>query len=184
MASGERTANCGSTPTDRESLYYSSPECLRLAQIFLALFGCGYAALCTPRHPSSNTEAPERLSDLCVEAFPSEKDTERLRTRRSSRRSGYEAFCTFPDRMHPVQTRRVLWTPFTSARTRRRFGFQRRLVTLWAWLIRLPKWGLFPQMSQCIAIDTPRVLLGSTYNYIRSRDICPLFVRTFPPKPR
>jgi hypothetical protein len=36
--------------------------------------------------------------------------------------------------------------------TRRRFGFQRRRVTLWAWLIVLPKRGFLPQSSHTIAI--------------------------------
>jgi len=38
-------------------------------------------------------------------------------------------------------------------RTLCRFGNQRLLVTLWAWLIRLPKTGAFPQTSHIFAID-------------------------------
>jgi len=57
--------------------------------------------------------------------------------------------------MQAVQTRMVLCEPFTIARTRRRLGFQRRLVTLCAWLMRLPYWGLFPQISQARAILLP-----------------------------
>ena len=41
-------------------------------------------------------------------------------------------FTTFPERMQLVQASRVLGVPFTVALTRLRFGFQRRLVTLWA----------------------------------------------------
>ncbi len=37
-----------------------------------------------------------------------------------------------PLRMQEVQTTSVLWAPFTRALTLRRFGFQRREVTLWA----------------------------------------------------
>ena len=35
----------------------------------------------------------------------------------------------------------------TTARRRCRFGLNRRFVTLWAWLTRLPNWGPLPQMS-------------------------------------
>jgi len=40
--------------------------------------------------------------------------------------------------MQLVQTRMLLWVFPTTTRTRWRFGFHRRLVKLWAWLIRLP----------------------------------------------
>lgn len=40
------------------------------------------------------------------------------------------------------------WT----ARTFLRFGFQRLLVTLWAWLMLLPNIGFLPQISQTFAI--------------------------------
>jgi len=55
--------------------------------------------------------------------------------------------------MQRVQTfmRRTVVPNFT--RTRWRFGIQRRLVTLWAWLIRLPKTGALPQTSHIFAID-------------------------------
>jgi len=55
-----------------------------------------------------------------------------------------------------VQTRSVLWLPFTMVRTRRRLGFQRRLVTLCAWLIRLPNRGVLPQISHIRAIPILR----------------------------
>jgi hypothetical protein len=54
--------------------------------------------------------------------------------------------------MQEVQTRICLRAPLICARTRRKFGFQRRRVTLWAWLIVLPKLGFLPQISQAIAI--------------------------------
>ena len=41
-------------------------------------------------------------------------------------------FTTFPERMQLVQASRVSRVPFTVALTRLRFGFQRRLLTLWA----------------------------------------------------
>jgi hypothetical protein len=41
-------------------------------------------------------------------------------------------FATFPERMQLVQASRVFGVPFTMAFTCLRFGFQRRLVTLWA----------------------------------------------------
>src|SRR5580704_7880835 len=68
--------------------------------------------------------------------------------------------------MHDVHTRIRLAAPFTIARTSCRFTFQRRLVTLWAWLIRFPNWGPRPQTSHTFAIgDTPRVaLLVSVYH--------------------
>src|SRR5277367_5632035 len=66
------------------------------------------------------------------------------------------AFFTRPARMQEVQTRTCLRTPWMTALTRRKFGFQRRRVTLWAWLIVLPKLGFLPQISHAIAIaDTP-----------------------------
>jgi hypothetical protein len=40
--------------------------------------------------------------------------------------------------MQDVQTFNRRPAPFTSARTDCKFTFQRRFVTLWAWLIRLP----------------------------------------------
>src|ERR1700722_16611595 len=35
--------------------------------------------------------------------------------------------------------------------------FQRRLVTLWAWLMRFPACGFLPQISHCCAMTTPRL---------------------------
>src|SRR5690349_14809979 len=69
--------------------------------------------------------------------------------------------------MHEVHTRIRLGAPFTSARTSCRFTFQRRLVTLWAWLIRFPNWGPRPQISHILAMtpQTPiAVLLSIVYH--------------------
>ena len=41
-----------------------------------------------------------------------------------------QPFFTRPERMQEVQTRTCLRAPLTTAFTRRRFGFQRRRVTL------------------------------------------------------
>src|SRR5579859_227023 len=54
--------------------------------------------------------------------------------------------------MHPVHTRMRLWVLPTCPRTLFRFTSQRRLVTLWAWLILLPARGPLPQMSQTRAM--------------------------------
>ena len=58
---------------------------------------------------------------------------------------------TLPDRRHRVHAFTRRWTPFVTARTVCRFGLNRRLVTLWAWLIRLPNIGPLPQTSHRIA---------------------------------
>src|SRR4029077_18248525 len=62
------------------------------------------------------------------------------------------AFFTRPPRMHSVQARTCFFTPPTTARTRRRFGFHRRLRVLFAWLITFPKCGALPQNSHFSAI--------------------------------
>jgi CheY-like chemotaxis protein len=67
-------------------------------------------------------------------------------------RGTYATFCTLPDLMQEVQTRIRRLAPLTKARTFCKFRFQRRLVTLWAWLIRWPNWGPLPQTSQTCAI--------------------------------
>ena len=48
---------------------------------------------------------------------------------------------------------RLPW-PATLACTGRRLMFQRRLVTLWAWLMRFPACGFLPQISHCCAMTT------------------------------
>src|SRR5947209_5745546 len=68
--------------------------------------------------------------------------------------SCYATFWTLPDRMHDVQTRSRLPAPLIKARTGCKFTFHRRLVTLCAWLIRLPNCGPRPQISQVFAIKT------------------------------
>jgi hypothetical protein len=57
--------------------------------------------------------------------------------------------------MQAVQTRTCLRTPDTMARTRFKFGFQRRRRVLLAWLITLPKAGPLPHNSHFIAIVVP-----------------------------
>ena len=54
--------------------------------------------------------------------------------------------------MHDAQTRMRLVVAPTRACTARRFTFQRRLVTLCAWLIRFPNCGFLPQISHCCAM--------------------------------
>jgi hypothetical protein len=54
--------------------------------------------------------------------------------------------------MHAAQTRICFLAPFTTARTRRKFGFQRRRRVLFAWLITFPKCGPLPHNSHFIAI--------------------------------
>src|SRR5438046_2828726 len=49
----------------------------------------------------------------------------------------------------------------TLARTGRRFTFQRRLVTLWAWLMLFPACGFLPQIAQICAIDFPTLRSNS-----------------------
>jgi hypothetical protein len=62
------------------------------------------------------------------------------------------AFLIAPERMQRVQTFIRFTDEPTSTRTRCRFGIQRRLDTLWAWLIRLPKTGALPQTSHILAM--------------------------------
>src|ERR1051326_1773078 len=55
--------------------------------------------------------------------------------------------------------------PATLACTGRKLMFQRRLVTLCAWLMRFPACGFLPQMSHCCAMDCSQigqVLVGKT----------------------
>ncbi len=64
------------------------------------------------------------------------------------RRAG---FVTLPARMHDVQTEIRFGVPFTSARTRWMFGFQRRFVRRCEWDTRMPNPGDLPQTSQTAA---------------------------------
>src|SRR5215471_15721514 len=76
-----------------------------------------------------------------------------MASRRFSHMPGtYAALVTLPDRRQRVQTRSRLMPPLTIARTRCRFGSNRRGLTLCAWLIFRPTTGPFPQTSQRFAI--------------------------------
>src|SRR4051794_12027690 len=67
--------------------------------------------------------------------------------------TGYATFWTLLERMQDVQTRMRFPAPLMRARTDWRLMFQRRLVTLCAWLILLPYLGPRPHISQTCAID-------------------------------
>src|SRR5882762_1698522 len=67
----------------------------------------------------------------------------------------YYALTTLPLRRQDVHTRMRLVVAPTRACTGRRLTFQRRLVTLWAWLMRFPACGFLPQISHCCAMTTP-----------------------------
>src|SRR5437879_9016627 len=62
--------------------------------------------------------------------------------------------------MHDVQARIRLLTPFTCAFTGRRFTFQRRLVTLLAWLMLFPNCGPLPQISHTRAMTCAPELIS------------------------
>src|SRR5436305_1577373 len=68
----------------------------------------------------------------------------------------YAALVTRLALRHRVQTRRRRVVPFTTARTRCRFGYQRRFVLLFAWLMLCPVMGPLPQISQTRAIGAVR----------------------------
>ena len=55
---------------------------------------------------------------------------------------------TLPALRHDVQTLSRFGVPFTIARTRWMFGFQRRLVRRCEWLSRMPNCGFLAQTSQ------------------------------------
>src|SRR5258708_1522790 len=67
-------------------------------------------------------------------------------------RMAYAALTTLPERRQRVQTRRRRIPPFTIARTRCRFGSNRRGVTLCAWLMFRPTTGPLLQSSQRFAM--------------------------------
>jgi hypothetical protein len=51
--------------------------------------------------------------------------------------------------------------PFTTARTRWMFGFQRRFDRTWEWLIVMPNEGFLPHTSQTAAMTArPPVVVG------------------------
>ena len=64
----------------------------------------------------------------------------------------YTDWTTFPAFRQWVHTRTRLGLPFTIARVETKLGSHRRFVTLWAWLIRCPTVGPFPQISHRLAI--------------------------------
>src|SRR5580658_9835819 len=66
--------------------------------------------------------------------------------------------------MQEVHTRMRLAAPFTMAWTVCKLRFQRRLVTLWAWLILLPNRGPRPQTSHTFAMVI--MLLGWKLQFI------------------
>src|SRR5271169_5531083 len=73
----------------------------------------------------------------------------------------FYALTTLPLRRQDVHTRMRLVAAPTFACTGRRLTFQRRLLTLWAWLMVLPNCGPLPQISQTRAITLgilPRLL--------------------------
>ena len=67
----------------------------------------------------------------------------------------FYAFTTLPLRRQEVQTRIRLALPPTLALMGRRLTFQRRLVTLWAWLMLFPNCGPLPQIAQICAMTAP-----------------------------
>src|SRR5947199_2546256 len=91
------------------------------------------------RHLTASSDAPRNVG--------SERSSSRLETQ--------AAFFILPARIHAVQTRTCFLTPATTARTRFRFGFQRRRRVLFAWLITFPKCGALPQNSHFSAIFLP-----------------------------
>lgn len=63
------------------------------------------------------------------------------------------ALTILPDLMQPVQTLTRFGEPFTKARTRWMFGFQRRFVRRCEWETLMPHDGPLPQTSQTDAIS-------------------------------
>src|SRR5207248_8472731 len=72
-----------------------------------------------------------------------------------------------------------LVAPPTLARTGRRLTFQRRLVTLCAWLMLFPNCGPLPQTSHTRGIETPNFVLriqrcGLLQEGIKPNEVLPL----------
>ncbi len=65
-------------------------------------------------------------------------------------------FTTLPARMHDVQALTRLGDPSTRARTRWMFGFQRRFVRRWEWLMLIPNDGRLPHTSHTAAMTLRR----------------------------
>jgi hypothetical protein len=71
-----------------------------------------------------------------------------------------------PERMQRVQTCIRFTAEPTITRTLCKFGIQRRLETLWAWLTRFPNTGALPQTSHIFAIvELPRHAKGVDCNH-------------------
>ena len=65
----------------------------------------------------------------------------------------YAGLTTAPERMQRVHTRAwILLPPLVAILTRCKFGSQRRLVLLWAWLTLLPVTGPLPHISHFFAM--------------------------------
>jgi hypothetical protein len=62
------------------------------------------------------------------------------------------ALVTLPALRQDVQTLSRLGEPFTKARTRWMFGFQRRFVRRWEWLTFIPNEGCLPHTSHTAGI--------------------------------
>jgi len=84
-------------------------------------------------------------------------------------------FCTLSDRMQRVQAMIIRGFPSCITRTRWRFGIQRRLVKLCAWLILCPTSGPFPHIShRCdmiFLLKYPLFLCVSLYKRIGKKAI-------------
>ena len=72
------------------------------------------------------------------------------------------ALVILPARMHEVHTWTLRGEPFTIALTLWMFGFQRRLVRRWEWLMLIPNDGRFPHTSHTAAIATAPHWIGAT----------------------
>jgi hypothetical protein len=71
----------------------------------------------------------------------------------NDRQAAQAGLTTAPERMQRVHTRkRAVCPPSVTVLTFCRFGYQRRLVLLWAWLTLLPVTGPFPQISHLRAM--------------------------------
>src|SRR6202044_714255 len=83
------------------------------------------------------------------------------------------AFTTLPLRRQDVHTRMRLVAAPTRACTERKFTFQRRLVTLWAWLMRFPNCGFLPQISHSCAMNAIDPFRGLDLNLLFYRIMAP-----------
>jgi len=114
-----------------------------------ALPGLGYV---WPAGPPA-LAFPATLQNCATACAKKQKASE---TSEASETKANYAFCTLPLFKQLAQTRTRRCDPWTIARTERRFTFQRRFVTLWAWLMLFPNCGPLPQTSHTRAIlQTP-----------------------------